>query len=307
MKKKKMITRREFIKRTSLAAVGGAVYLTKPEWAAMKAAGPARTAQEAKKSKVVLVRNKDVLNEQGQPVAEVVLEMLDAAVKELTAKPDAVASWKTFIKPDDIVGIKSNVWTYIPTTAEVENALKKRVMDAGVKEANIGIDDRGVLRHPVFQKATALINSRPMRAHHWSGVGTLIKNYIMFIPDPENFHGDSCASLASIWEKPQVKGKTRLNVLGMLTPQFHVVGPHSFNPKYVWSYYGFLVGFDPVAVDSTGLRIIQAKRQEFFGEDRPLSPPAKHILTADTEYHLGTADPNKIELVKIGYDQDIFI
>lgn len=28
---------------------------------------------------------------------------------------------------------------------------------------------------------------------------------------------------------------------------------------------------------------------------------------ADTQYHLGTADPNKIELVKIGYDQDIFI
>jgi hypothetical protein len=307
MKKKKMITRREFIKRTSLAAVGGAVFLTKPEWAAMSPAGPAKVAQEVKKSKVVLVRNKDVLNEQGRPVADVVLEMLDAAVKELTGKPDAVASWKTFIRPDDIVGIKSNVWTYIPTTAEVENALKKRVMDAGVKESNIGIDDRGVLRHPVFQKATALINSRPMRAHHWSGVGTLIKNYIMFIPDPENYHGDSCASLGSIWEKPHVKGKTRLNVLGMLTPQFHVLGPHSFNPKYVWSYYGFLVGFDPVAVDATGLRIIQAKRQEFFGEERPLSPPAKHILTADTQYHLGTADPNKIELLKIGYDQDIFI
>jgi hypothetical protein len=307
MKKKKIITRREFIRRTSLAAVGGAVFLTKPEWAAMKAAGPARAAQEIKKSKVVLVRNKDVLDEQGRPKAEVVLDMLDAAVKELTGKPDAVASWKTFIKPDDIVGIKSNVWTYIPTTPEVENALKKRVMDAGVKEANIGIDDRGVLRHPVFQKATALINARPMRAHHWAGVGTLIKNYIMFIPDPENYHGDSCASLASIWEKPQVKGRTRLNVLVMLTPQFHVLGPHSFNPKYVWSYFGFLVGVDPVAVDATGLRIIQAKRQEFFGEERPLSPPAKHILTADTEYHLGTADPNKIELVKIGYDQDIFI
>jgi hypothetical protein len=273
----------------------------------MNTAGPARAAQEVKKTKVVLVRNKDILNEQGRPKAEVVLDMLDAAVKELTGKPDAVASWKTFIKPDDIVGIKSNVWTYIPTTPEVENALKKRVMDAGVKEANIGIDDRGVLRHPVFQKATALINARPMRAHHWAGVGTLIKNYIMFIPDPENYHGDSCASLASIWEKPQVKGRTRLNVLGMLTPQFHVVGPHSFNPKYVWSYFGFLVGVDPVAVDATGLRIIQAKRQEFFGEERPLSPPAKHILTADTEYHLGTADPNKIELVKIGYDQDIFI
>jgi len=307
MKKKKMITRREFIKRTSLAAVGGAVFLTRPEWAAMNPGAPAKGIQEGGKSKVVLVRNRDVLNEQGRPVPEVVQEMLDTAVKELTGKPDAVAGWKTFIKPNDIVGIKSNVWNYIPTTAEVENTLKKRVMDCGVKEANIAIDDRGVINNPVFQKATALINARPMRAHHWSGVGTLIKNYIMFIPDPDNYHGDSCASLGSIWGLPHVKGKTRLNVLGMLTPQFHVLGPHSFNPKYVWSYYGFLVGFDPVAVDATGLRIIQAKRQEFFGEDRPLSPPAKHIFTADTQYHLGTADPNKIELVKIGYGQEILI
>jgi hypothetical protein len=307
MKKRKMITRREFIKRTSLAAVSGAAFLTKPEWAALGHARPARAGQPGGKSKVVLVRNKDVLNDQGRPVPEVVQEMLDTAVKELTGKPDAVAAWKTLIKPNDIVGIKTNVWNYIPTTTEVENALKKRVMDAGVKEANIAVDDRGVINNPVFQKATALINARPMRAHHWAGVGTLIKNYIMFIPDPENYHGDSCSSLGSIWEKPQVKGKTRLNVLGMLTPQFHVLGPHSFNPKYVWSYYGFLVGFDPVAVDATGLRIIQAKRQEFFGEERPLSPPAKHIVAADTQYHLGTADPEKIELVKIGYDQDIFI
>jgi hypothetical protein len=39
----------------------------------------------------------------------------------------------------------------------------------------------------------------------------------------------------------------------------------------------------------------------------PISPPAKHICTADTQYGLGTADPTKIELVKIGYAQDIFI
>ena len=307
MRKKDVITRREFIKRSSLAAAGGAVFLTQPEWARLKAGGNSRGAGAAEKTKVVLVRNKDVLDEKGRPVDGVVQEMLDAAVRELTGKADPVAAWKAIIKPDDIVGIKSNVWTYIPTTPQVENVLKGRVMDAGVAESNIAVSDRGVLRDPVFQKATALINARPMRSHHWSGVGSLIKNYIMFVPDPANYHDDSCARLAVIWNNPRVKGKTRLNVLGMLTPQFHGVGPHNFNPKYVWSYYGFIVSFDPVAADATGLRIIQAKRREFFGEDRPLSPPAKHIFTADTEYSLGTADPNKIELVKIGYDEDTFI
>ena len=205
------------------------------------------------------------------------------------------------------MGIKTNVWGPLPTTSQVEEALKKRVMDVGVKESDISISDRGVLRDPVFQKATALINARPMRTHHWAGVGSLIKNFIMFVPDPYNYHDDSCADLGKIWHLPHVKDKNRLNVLVMFTPQFHNVGPHGFSPRHVWKYYGMLVGFDPVAVDSIGVQIIQAQRKIYFGEDRPLNPPPKHILMADTRYHLGTADPDKIDLIKIGYDQDLLI
>jgi hypothetical protein len=35
--------------------------------------------------------------------------------------------------------------------------------------------------------------------------------------------------------------------------------------------------------------------------------PAKHIAIADSKYHLGTADPQKIELIKIGYDKESFV
>jgi hypothetical protein len=62
-----------------------------------------------------------------------------------------------------------------------------------------------------------------------------------------------------------------------------------------------------VAVDATGARIIQAKRREFFGEDRPINPPPKHIELADSRHHLGTADPKKIELIKIGWQDGILI
>ncbi|HLP47371.1 MAG TPA: hypothetical protein VK469_15595, partial [Candidatus Kapabacteria bacterium] len=134
-----------------------------------------------------------------------------------------------------------------------------------------------------------------------------IKNYIMFDPNPPSYHPDSCADLAKLWQLPVVKDKTRLNVLVMFTPQFHGVGPHSFSSQYVAKYYGLLIGFDPVAVDATGLRIIEAMRKEHFGEDRPLDPPAKHILLADTRHHLGTADPNKIDLIKLGYQEGILI
>jgi len=303
MKSSRSISRRQFLKGASAAA------LTAPLSAPRLFSGKAQTAAvpAGGKSRVVIVRDLKVLGDDGLPQQAVVQEMLDAGITALTGKPDPQSAWKTIVRPDDIVGLKNNRWPYLKTTPEVENALKKRIFEAGVKESNLGVDDLGVLRNPIFQKATALVNARPMRSHHWSGVGSLIKNYIMFLPEPISIHPDSCADLASIWDLPIVKGKTRLNVLVMFTPQFHSFGPHSFNPKYVWKYYGLMLGFDPVAVDATGLRVIEAIRREFFAEERPLNPPAKHIALADTKYHLGTSDPAKIELVKIGTDKDIFV
>jgi hypothetical protein len=303
--KKATITRRDFLKVASVAPLAGAA-LPALHGAAAGPNGPAAPAA-ADKVRVVLVRDPGPLGPGGAPAAEVVQRMLDDAVKALLGEADVVKAWKTLIKADDTVGIKTNVWTYIPTTAEVEQALKRRVLDAGVAEDRIGIDDRGVLRHPVFQKATALINARPMRTHHWSGVGSLIKNYIMFTPQPSAWHGDTCADLARIWDLPIVKGKTRLNVLVMFTPLFHSVGPHNFAKEYTWDYKGLIVSRDPVAADATGLRIIQAKRREFFGDDRPLQMDPHHIALADTRHHLGVADPARIDLVKLGWTEGILI
>ena len=142
---------------------------------------------------------------------------------------------------------------------------------------------------------------------HWSGVGSLLKNYITFVNRPYEYHDDTCADLAKIWKLPLVEGKTRLNILVLFTPQFHSIGPHHFNPKYTWAYKGMLVGCDPVAVDATGVRILQAMRKHFFKEERPLNPPAKHIFLADKRHHLGTADPDKIELIKIGWKEAVLI
>ncbi len=264
-------------------------------------------ALSEKKTRVVLIRNKDLLDDLNRPRERIVRQMLDEAVTTLLNEKDPIKAWKHLIRPDDIVGIKSNQWRFLPTPPELESAIKKRIMDAGVHKNNIGIDDRGVLENPVFLNATALINVRPMRTHHWAGVGSLIKNYIMFVKDPSAYHPDSCADLASIWELPLVQGKTRLNILVLFTPLFHGIGPHHFNPKYTWAYKGLLAGFDPVAVDSVGVRILQSKRNEYFGEMRPLNPPPKHIIMADTRHHLGTADLKKIDLIKIGWKADIQI
>ncbi|HOW85242.1 MAG TPA: DUF362 domain-containing protein [Candidatus Aminicenantes bacterium] len=304
---RKPITRRDFLKAAAAAPLAGAA---RPVLRGAFPAGPAGSgagAAPAGKVRVVLVRDPSPIGAGGAPPAEVVQRLLDDGVRALVGEPDVAAAWRALIKPEDTVGIKTNVWRYIPTTAEVEQGLKRRVLEAGVAADRIAIDDRGVLRNPVFQNATALINARPMRSHHWAGVGSLIKNYIMFTPQPSAWHDDTCADLAKIWFLPQVKDKTRLNVLVMFTPLFHGIGPHHYAKEYTWEYKGLILSRDPVAADATGLRIIQAKRREFFGDDRPLQMNPHHIALADTRHHLGVSDPARIELVKIGWSEGILI
>ncbi len=292
------LSRRDF-----LAAGGGA--------AAAGLLGTSKTsAGEGKqkgKSRVVLIRSDRVLGEDGQPQAEILHEMLNRAVVALLDEKDAAAAWRRLISPTDVVGIKSNVWGLLPTPHALEEALQTEIERVGVAPEDIGIDDRNVKSNPVFQRATAFINTRPLRTHDWSGLGTCIKNLITFTERYPDYHGDACASLGSIWLRPELKGKIRLNVLVMLTPQFHSTGPHSFSREFVWPYGGLIVGVDPVAVDATGERIIVAKRKLHFGDDRPMRPPAHHIQVADTQYGIGVSDPERIDLVRIGPMEDALI
>jgi hypothetical protein len=125
-------------------------------------------------------------------------------------------------------------------------------------------------------------------------VGSLVKNYIMFAPEPSAWHADACADLGGVWHLPHVEGRTRLNVLVMLTPLFHGIGPHHFSRQHLWSYRGLVVSRDPVAADVTGLRILEAQRRRHFGEERPLQPSPHHVYLADTRHHLGASAPDRI-------------
>ena len=294
MSEKSRLSRRQVLGQAlgAGAAAAGAL-VTGPGDAAARGSGP--------RSRVVLIREARVLDAGGKVRAEVLSSMLDRAVTRLLGARDPATAWRRLIKPGDTVGVKSNVWAHLPTPPELDAALVQRVRGVGVRADRVSVGDRSVLRDKVFLSSTALINVRPMRTHHWSGVGSLIKNYIMFVPEPWRYHPDSCARLGNIWKLPLVAGKTRLNILVMLTPLFYGVGPHHYDRKYVWRYSGLLVGTDPVAVDTTGLRILEAKRRAHFGEYRRMRPPARHIALAGARYGLGQSDPKRIELVKLGW------
>jgi hypothetical protein len=290
-------TRREFLRFTTGSAIA----------AATLGPGILRPAHAAATAKVVLVRHADAVGPQGKLNGEVIQAMLDEAVTRLLGTGSAADGWRGLVKPTDVVGIKTNGWSRLPTPAELEGAIRRRVLDAGVPEHRLGMADSGVLGNPIFTNSTALINVRPLRTHHWAGVGTCIKNYIQFVPDRPAYHPDGCAALGRIWTLPIVKGKTRLNVLSALTPQFYGRGANFFDRRYVWPYGALLVGTDPVAVDAVGAHLLQVKRIAFFGEDRALDVTPHHIQVADTEYQLGVSDLRRIEVVKLGWTEEVLI
>lgn len=296
--KNQVITRRDFIRTGSCVVMGGLMGLPSLSRG---------TARGTDKSRVVLIRDERVVEGYGSLKHSNLGEMLDQSVTALLKAGDATSAWRQLVNPADVVGIKSNVWRPLPTPSSLEESISKRLMEAGVRVQNIAVDDRGVMQNPVFKQSTALINVRPMRTHHWSGLGTLIKNYIMFVAQPWMYHGKACERLGAIWQKPNIKGKTRLNILVMLTPLFHGIGPHHFSRSYLWPYGGLIVSTDPVAADAIGARIIQAKRFKYFGKDRPVSPPPRHIEAADTKFGLGNSHLERIELIKLGWEKDILI
>ena len=296
MRGRKVITRRDFLRGTAYAA-----------FAAALGSSPSGEAKAEEKVKVVLIRDENVTDPQGNINQKIVQKMLDQGVCQLLGVENPVQAWKQLIRPNDIVGIKSNGWFNLPTPGELEEAIQQRIMDVGVPKKNIAIDDRGVLNHPIFKSSTALINVRPLRTHHWSGVGGCIKNYVMFVSTPWLYHSDACSPLASIWGKAIVKGKTRLNILSLIRTQFYNRGAHHFDRRFVSEYKGLLIGQDPVALDAVGARLLQLQRTAHFGEDRPLDTTPKHIFVADEKYKLGVSDLRRIDVVKLGWMEGTLI
>ena len=296
--KRHVITRRDFLRTGACVAVGSAIGLPLLEPAAFAAAG---------QSRVVLIRHEGALDGDGNVRADILAAMLDKAVAALFQVSDAVEAWNGMLKPGDTVGIKSNFWGSLPTPPALEEAVKQRALSAGVSPSRGGGGQPGNPDQSCFREGNGLDQHSSDAHPSLVRSGNALKNYIMFVPSPWAYHGNACESLGSIWNKPEIKGKTRLNVLVMLTPLFHGIGPHHFSKTYIWAYGGLIVSADPVAADATGARIIQAKRNLFFGEDRPISPPPRHIEAADASYGVGNSRPERIELVKLGWDQDILI
>ncbi len=305
MRKKKngsLVTRRDFIKGAAMGALGIALYGKEKQLFAASGGQFEPVAAGNPQSTVVLIRNEKAVGAGDRIDAAVVREMIDTALAEFSGEKDAAKAWARFIKPDDTVGVKFTrcEWMRVHTEQPVIDAIIKRVGEVGVSKDRIFAQDGGL---PVT-KCTALINVPSVKVHTLTGIAVSLKNYINFSAQPSKYHALS-ANLGEIFLLPEVKGKTRLIVVDMLRPYFGP-GPQ-INPLHRWNYCGIMVATDPVAVDTVCLKICQAKRNLFKGEEWPLSPPPDSIYSADKNYKLGTSDPARIKLVKLGWEKDILL
>jgi uncharacterized protein (DUF362 family) len=107
----------------------------------------------------------------------------------------------------------------------------------------------------------ALISVPVLKDHDLAGLSGAMKNMYGAIYNPNKFHANRCDPfVAELCCHPLVKGKLRLTVCDASRVQVHN-GP-AFYPAYAREYGGLLVSRDPVALDMTGMKIIDSLRGE---------------------------------------------
>jgi len=252
-------------------------------------------------SLVTIVRDKNAMDASNTVNPDVLKAMLDQTLIKLTGQKTTKDAWLSLVKPEDTIGLVPTPHLN-PTHQEVVDAVKSSLIDAGIPEEKI-LNAQGGPDKP--KPCTALIGLPALKAHWLTGIGTVMKLYILYSGKPSYYHEENNSKLGEIWNLPFVKGKTRLVLVDALHPLCDK-GPQ-VDPRYKWAYNGLIAGTDPVALDTISLRIIMEKRKAMRGEPWPLSPPPLCVEAADKEYGLGTSNWDNIKVKNYGWDKDLLL
>ncbi len=293
MKSEKPVwTRRDFVRGTIGAAIGTSIFGFK--W-------PQTEAKKRPASLVTIVRDRNAMDSSKNVDTPILNKMLEQTLIKCTGQNDTKDAWLSLVTPDDVIGLVPTPHLN-PTHDEVVDAVKSSLVNAGIPKERITLAQGGPHKP---KDCTALINLPGLKAHWLTGIGTVLKNYILYSGHPSRYHESDSAKLGEIWNLPFVKGKTRLVLVDSLYPLCDK-GPQP-DPRYKWAYNGLIAGTDPVAVDTVCLRIIEEKRRALRGEPWPLSPPPICVEAADKVYGLGTSRMEEIRIERYGWEQDILI
>jgi len=289
---KNVLTRRDFVRGTIAATIGTSILGY--TWAEGK-------EKASRSSLVTIVRDKNAMDSSKNVDTTILNRMLEQTLIKFTGQKNTKDAWLSLVKPDDVIGLVPTPHLN-PTHDEVVDAVKSSLVNAGIPKERITLAQGGPHKP---KDCTALIALPALKAHWLTGIGTVLKIYILYSGHPSRYHESNSSKLGEIWNLPFVKGKTRLVLVDSLYPLCDK-GPQP-DPRYKWAYNGLIAGTDPVAVETVCLRIIEGKRRALRGEPWPLSPPPICVEAADKVYGLGTSRMEEIKIEHFGWEQDILI
>ncbi len=323
-------TRREFLKQMALA---GAAVAGLP--VALEAAESISQVPEAGgKSRIVVTTNTAILKKNGEIVQAVANKMMDQAMARLMDTKSAAEGWKKLFKPTDVVGIKvsSGCGVGAATHPEVAHAVAHGLKLAGVKPENTIIFDRfnadlirggykinsdgpgircrgdegdygeafecGVVKGRIsktIEKVDAIVNASIFKHHGMTGVTMALKNNYGSFDSPGNYH-DNCGdpAIADLNAHPLIKQKTRLVVADAIRPMYD--GGPLLKPDALWNMYSIMIGTDPLALDSYGLKVMADKRKQLKLPEFP--PVLVGWIKSAQDRGVGQSDLSKIEVLK---------
>ncbi len=315
------LSRREFVVRSAVAA--GTLALGPIP---LSASDRTTNRHGLRQVRVVQAHSEHVIKPLGIH-EDVLRDLVELVVTRLSGKEKAADAWHAFLKADDTIGLKfnRNGADTIATTGPMLRALVASLEDAGFQRSQmVAVEVSEELRSATQTQAaepgwsleqfdfgsgsdrlakwldqvTAIVNIPFLKTHNLAVMTGAMKNIShAVVKHPARYHANGCSPfIGDIVALPQVRDKLRLHIVDALRVVFD--GGPVAREDMIWDGGYVIGGTDPVAVDVTGLHLIDRVRKAvslpLIGET---SPPA-YLEAADAR-GVGTSEMHKIMLEKV--------
>jgi hypothetical protein len=267
-------------------------------------------------------------------------QMLDASITALTGLSDARTAWAALFRPHERIAIKVNVFrnSLVWTHLALVDALAGSLQEAGIPGEQIvvydhltsefetagypvneggpgmqcyGSDSRHtggwtVAGKPVslsnaLLECDALINVPVLKRHAMSGLSFALKNHFGTVSSPESLHSPLDRCIAELNAVPAIRDRTRLiigDALGIC-----------LQTEAAWPFWreevpgdSLLLSYDPVAVDTLGLKLFSEALAASGGNPVPVQGRSAGWLAIAAELGLGTNDEANMDLVEVALE-----
>ena len=288
--------RRDFLKQ----ALSGAAALG---LAGAPTRGNAGIAAAGSHAKVVIARDPRLRGGDSSVDPRRMLALLDRALQTLFDRDHPAEVWRLVVRPGEVVGLKVNTLggRGISTNRELVDAICERLMEAGIRPADIVVWDRDTremerggfhaavggdrvqcfgtdqvdyeddlsmwgsvgsrLSKILTQRTNVLISLPVLKDHDGAGVTLGLKNMYGVIHNPNKYHPDGCNPYIADVNMLPDIRKRLRLTICDCTTAMYDGGP-AYKPETSWQMNGLIVSTDPVALDYTGWQIIERKRAE---------------------------------------------